>query len=101
MAHYRGRANSVSGTYFYTLIWVRIMKIRFDSFKHFRTVEKLQGGKTTRVEVETPHHAMISDLDYNDLLEIKDRCEQLLFNPKLERIIYLHNIITIEEVTNE
>ena len=77
------------------------MKIRFDNFKHVKTVEHLQGGKTTRVEVEVPHHAMLSELTEQELLDIKRRCEILLFNPKLEKIIYLSNIITIEEVTNE
>ena len=77
------------------------MKIRFDNFKHFKSVQDMQGGKAKRVEMAIPHHAMLSELTYDDLLEIKDRCEQLLFDPKIERIIYLHNIITIEEVTNE
>ena len=77
------------------------MNIRFDSFKHVKYVEPIQGGKATRVEMEIPHHAMLTKLTEQDLLDIKRRCELLLFNPKLEKIIYLSNIITIEEVTNE
>lgn len=76
------------------------MNLRFDSFKKFKTVQKLQDGLCTRIEVEVPHHAMLMYLTDSDVRNIRDQCNKIL-NGKDEPIIYLSNIITIEEVTNE
>ena len=76
------------------------MVLRFEQFKKYKHLISLQDGHCTQMEVEHPHHAMLSQLTENDVRNIRDQCNKIL-NGKEEKIIYLSNIITIEEVTNE
>ena len=74
------------------------MTLRFDSFTRYRA-ETLENGHTTRLTFELPHHAMLMNLTEDELEGIKHQCNKLLNNPREEKIIYLSNIIKIEEVT--
>lgn len=74
------------------------MILRFDSFTRYRT-EVAEDGHTTKLAFEIPHHAMLLNLSEDELEGIKYQVNKLLSNPKEEKIIYLSNIIKIEEVT--
>lgn len=77
------------------------MKLRISNFKGHRNITDIQSNRAVRVDFELSQRAMLSELTKDELRQLRNQCEEILCNPQRENIIYLSNIITIEEVSNE
>lgn len=76
------------------------MTVRFSSFIGTREVSKVEGGYTTRVDLELPHRMMLKNLTRDEIYDLSEQCENLLADPRLDPTIYLGSLRCIEEVSN-
>lgn len=77
------------------------MKVRFSSFIGNREVSKVEGGYTTRVDFELPHHVMLCNLTNEDLHNLIQQCTDILYGREgTKRTVFLGSVRCIEEVSN-